>query len=368
MSNMMGIINLDGANSMLKELCERRPVASLPVAGRYRVIDFAVSSMVNSGIDNVGVLLSAKARSVFDHLRSGKDWDLARHRGGLSYLPCASYDGKPVTGNLSGLYHNLDYVQHTKAEYVLFAQADSLYNIDFRQMLLFHQNTGADITMLYSKAPQDIPGDTAVMKINENGRVTDIAKQMTTLRGANDFLGIYLMSKDTFNKVVTNGYERGGTDLLLDGIIRHMDEYSIFGCEHKGYVARINSTMAYYNANRSFLKPEIWNEVFMEHGAIHTKTKDAAPVQYKETAKVTNSLIANGCVIRGEVENSILFRNVTVAEGVEIKDCIVMEHCVIEDNAMLRDVICDKNVTVSKDQWLKGAENYPLIVAKGTVI
>ena len=104
MSNMMGIIKLDGANSMLKELCEHRPVASLPIAGRYRVIDFAVSNMVNSGIGNVGVLLSANARSIFDHLRSGKDWDLARHRGGLSYLPSDPYDGKPATGDLQGLW------------------------------------------------------------------------------------------------------------------------------------------------------------------------------------------------------------------------------------------------------------------------
>ena len=368
MSNMMGIIKLDGANSMLKELCEHRPVASLPIAGRYRVIDFAVSNMVNSGIGNVGVLLSAKARSIFDHLRSGKDWDLARHRGGLSYLPSDSYDGKPVTGDLSGMYHNLDYVQHASADYVLVAQADSVYNVDFRSALLFHQNTGADITMMYTKAREDIPGDAAVMKVADNGRVTDIAKQMTTLKGTNDFLGVYLMSKDTYVKVVSQGFERGGTDLLLDGIIRNMDEYSIFACEHKGHVDRINSTMAYYNANRAFLNPEIWAEIFMGDNVIHTKTKDAAPVQYKETAKVTNSLVANGCVIRGEVENSILFRDVKVAEGVKIKDCIIMERCVIEDDAMLRDVICDKNVIVSKDQWLKGAENYPLIVAKGTRI
>lgn len=368
MSNIMGIIKLDGANSMLKELCERRPVASLPIAGRYRVIDFAVSNMVNSGVGNVGVLLSAKARSVFDHLRSGKDWDLARHRGGLSYLPSDPYDGQPVTGDLSGLYHNMDYIQHTSAEYILVAQADSVYNIDFRSVLLFHQNTGADITMVYSKAKIDIPGDAAVMKVTDSGRVTDIAKSMTATQGANDFLGIYLMSKDTFIKVVSNGFERGGTDFLLDGIIRHMDEYSIFACEHKGYVARINSTMAYFNANKDMLNPEIWAEMFMGANLIHTKTKDAAPVQYKDTSRVVNCLVANGCEIRGEVENSILFRDVKVGEGVKIKDCIIMEKCVIEDNAMLRNVICDKNVTVTKDQWLKGAENYPLIVAKGTKI
>ena len=184
-----------------------------------------------------------------------------------------------------------------------------MYNIDFRSVLLFHQNTGADITMVYSKAKTDIPGDAAVMKVTDSGRVTDIAKSMTATQGANDFLGIYLMSKDTFIKVVSNGFERGGTDFLLDGIIRHMDEYSIFACEHKGYVARINSTMAYFNANKDMLNPEIWAEMFMGANLIHTKTKDAAPVQYKDTSRVVNCLVANGCEIRGEVENSILFRD-----------------------------------------------------------
>ena len=362
----MGIIKLDGANSMLKELCEHRPVASLPIAGRYRIIDFAVSNMVNSGIGNVGVLLSANARSVFDHLRSGKDWDLARHRGGLSYLPSDPYDGKPAQGDLQGLYSNMDYLQHTSADYILIAQADCVYNIDFRSVLLFHKNTGADITMVYSKAKADIPGDGAVLKVTENGRVTDVAKSLTTAAGSNDFMGAYLMSRETFVKVVSTGFERGGTDFLLDGIIRHMDEYSIFGYEYKGYVAHINSTMAYFNANKDFLNPDIWSEVFMSENLIHTK--DAAPVQYKDTSRVVNCLVANGCEIRGEVENSIIFRDVKIGEGVKIKDCIIMERCVIEDNAMLRNVICDKNVHVTADQWLKGAENYPLIIAKNTTI
>lgn len=364
----MGIIKLDGGSTMLKELCEHRPVASLPIAGRYRIVDFAVSNMVNSGINNVGVLLATKARSIFDHLRSGKDWDLARHRGGLSYLPSDPYDGQAVNGDLSGLYHNLDYIEHNTDEYVLLAQADSLYNIDYRSVLLFHQNTGADITMVYAKAKDDVPGDTAVMKVTDNGRVSDIAKTMTAMKGCNNFLGVYLMSRDVFVKIVTTGFERGGSDFLLDGIIRHMDEYSIYGCEHKGYVARINSTMAYFNANKDMLDPDVWTEMFMGENIIHTKTKDTAPVQYKDTARVTNSLIANGCEIRGEVENSILFRDVKVGEGVKIKDCIIMERCNIEDNAMLRNVICDKNVHVTQDQWLKGAENYPLIVAKSTTV
>ncbi len=366
MGNVMGIIRLDGANSMLKELCEHRPVAALPIAGRYRILDFAVSSLVNSGIGHVGVLVSKKARPVFDHLRSGKDWDLARHRDGLAYLPNDDENGN--NSALAGLYQNIDFVMRSSAEYVFLVQADTVYNIDFRHVLLFHQNTGADITMVYCKAREDLPGEAASMQVAENGKVTDIAKRMTSTKGSNDFMGIYLMRKDTLVKLVTSTFERGGNSMLVDGIIRHMDDFSIYGYEHKGFSTRINSTMAYFNANKAILNPDIWNELFMSEHPIHTKKKDAAPVQYKNTAKVTNSLIGNGCEIYGEVEDSILFRGVRVAEGVKIKDCIIMEQCQIEQYAMLRDVICDKNVVVSEDQWLKGAENYPLIIAKSTVI
>ncbi len=366
-SNMMGIIKLDGAKTMLKELCDRRPVAALPIAGRYRLMDFALSSMVNSGMSHVGVLLSNKARPVFDHLRSGKDWDLARHREGLVYLP-SDLDGQHMPTTLATIYHNLDYIKHNAADYVLLAQADTVYNIDFRPVLLFHQNTGADITMIYSKAPTDLPGDAVAMQIAGDGCVNDIAKQLTATKGSNDFLGIYLMGRDTFIKIVSTAFERGGTSLLVDGIIRHMNDYSIYAYEHKGFVARVNSTMAYFNANKAMLNKDIWNELFMGDNPIHTKTKDAAPVQYKDSARVTHSLVANGCEIHGEVENSILFRGVKVGPGVKIRDCIIMEQCQIDENAMLRDVICDKNVVISADQWLKGSENYPLVVAKGTVI
>ncbi|MCR5176755.1 MAG: glucose-1-phosphate adenylyltransferase subunit GlgD [Anaerovibrio sp.] len=367
MSNMMGIIKLDGAKTMLKELSDRRPVAALPMAGRYRLVDFALSSMVNSGIDHVGVLLPNKARPVFDHLRSGKDWDLARHREGMVYLPCDT-DGHREPSTLATIYYNLDYIKHSSAEYVLFAQADTVYNIDFRSVLLFHQNTGADITMVYSKASADLPGDAVAMEIAGNGRVNDIAKHLTATKGSNDFIGIYLMAKETFINLVSIAFERGGNDFLLDGIIKHMAEYSIYAYEHKGFVSRVNSTMAYFNANKSLLNTDVWNELFMGENSIRTKTKDATPVQYKDNAHVVNSLVANGCEIDGEVENSILFRGVKIGEGVKIKDCIIMEQCQIEENAMLRDVICDKNVFISADQWLKGSENYPLVVAKGTII
>ena len=178
-------------------------------------------------------------------------------------------------------------------------------------------------------------------------------------------MNVFLMEKRIFVEMIRYSYEHGGQDLLLDGIIRRSDEYNIYAYEHDGYVAHVDSTASYYKA---ILEPSVWEELFMGENSIYTKVKDEVPVQYKDTAVVKNSLIANGCIIRGEVENSILFRGVTIEKGVKVKNSIIMQKCDVQENSLLENVICDKNVVITKEKWLKGAQNYPLIVAKNVVI
>jgi len=340
----------------------------MPFAGRYRLIDFTLSSMVNSGIVNVGVMLPDKPRSVLDHLRSGKDWDLARRHDGLFYLPSPSEEESIRKGDLKNFYHNLDFFEHSSQKYVLLTSGSFVYNVDFSQMLRFHQNTSADITMVYYTAKEEQPGRNVVLETAENGLVTDMAEKPAIYDDSKVAMNVYLIEKRIFVELVRYTYEHGGQDLLMDGIIRRANEYNIYACEHDGYVAHVDSTSAYYKANMDLLQPEVWEELFMGSNSIYTKGKDEVPVQYKETAKVKNSLIANGCVIRGEVENSILFRGVTVGKGVKIKNSIIMQKCDIQDDSLVENVICDKNVVISKEKWLKGANNYPLIITKNVVI
>ena len=368
MKDVMGIINLQEDNKLIRELTDKRAVESMPFAGRYRLIDFTLSSMVNSGILNVGVMLPDKPRSVLDHLRSGKDWDLARRHDGLFYLPSPSEEESIRKGDLKNFYHNLDFFEHSSQKYVLLTSGSFVYNVDFSQMLRFHQNTSADITMVYYTAKEEQPGRNVVLETAENGLVTDMAEKPAGYDGSKVAMRVYLIEKRIFVELVRYTYEHGGQDLLMDGIIRRASEYNIYACEHDGYVAHVDSTTAYYKANMDLLQPEVWEELFMGQNSIYTKGKDEVPVQYKETAKVKNSLIANGCVIRGEVENSILFRGVTVGKGVKIKNSIIMQKCDIQDGSLVENVICDKNVVISKEKWLKGANNYPLIITKNVVI
>ncbi len=365
MKQVVGIINLQEGNGLIRELAATRAVEALPFAGRYRLVDFTISNMVNSGISAVGLLLPDFSRAVLDHIRSGKDWDLARRRDGLTYLPAALPDNDSRKGDLKDIYANLDFAELSGKQYVLLANASYIYNIDFEKVLDFHKKSTADITMVYSKAKTDREGKSVVIQTSTNGIVTDLAEVPAIKEGQKDVLGAYLMPVPTFAYLVRSTYERGGQDFLLDALIRHAHEFKISAYKHEGYVAHINSTMEYYAANRDCLNPDVWEELFMNNDRpIFTKVKDEVPVQYKETASVKNSLIANGCEIRGTVENSIIFRGVTVGNGAVVKDSILMQRCEVQDGARVENVICDKEVIITKNRWLKGAENYPYIVRK----
>ena len=369
MKNVMGLLDLQRDERMLQELTKGRTIASLPFAGRYRIVDFPLSSMVNSGIRNVGVLLAAKSRSVLDHLRSGKDWGLARHYKGLVYLPPVRPEHEERSGDLSNLYHNLDFIENNNEEYVLLARAASLYNMDFRPVLQFHQNTGADVTMVVGRARHDDVCDGIVVEMAANGLVMDLAVKPNLKKGDMRSLGVFLMKKAVFLEIIRRSFEHGGLDFRRDVIARLPEDRTVYAYEHTGFAGRICSMLAYYEMNLAMIEPAIWSEMFLREGApVYTKVKDMPPVRYQPGAKVRNSLVANGCEIFGEVENSVLFRGVKVAPGAVIRDSVIMQDGEIQEGAQLGCVVCDKSVRVTPGKELRGAPTYPLFIGKQAVI
>ena len=368
MKRVMGIINLQNDNAKLTEITDHRAAESIPFAGRFRMIDFSLSCMVNSGIISVGVLLPDESRSILDHLRSGKDWDLARRRDGMYYLPSAKVEKEDRQGDLKNFYYNLDFIENTTQQYILVTGGSFVYNMDFNNLLDFHIKSGADVSMVYYTAKDDVKGANGVISTDDSGKVTDVAEKSEVPAGAKVSLSVYLMEKSIFADLVRDSYEHGGKDFFIDCIVRRSGDYKMYACEHTGYVAHIDSMAAYYKSNMDMLNPSVWEELYMGKHAVYTKVKDEVPVQYKADAKVKNSLIANGCIVDGEVENSILFRGVHVKKGVRIKDCIIMQKCELKEGARLENVICDKNVVISQGKWLKGSPNYPYIVTKNTTI
>jgi glucose-1-phosphate adenylyltransferase len=367
----IGIINLYSEQENLAELTQNRPLAAVPFAGRYRLIDFPLSNMVNAGIGNVGIMVHHKYRSLMDHLRSGKEWDLARKREGLTILPpaYASQPGGKPFGDIENFHANLDYILRSNHKYVILGGARMVCNIDLATALNVHKLRQADITAIYSEQEEYQDGTLrTLLAVDADNRVTDIQINRGFCPGQKLATDMYIMGRELLIDLIDNCAARGETDFVKHCLIKNLHRFKIYGHPHKGYLAHIGSTLSYFKHSMDLLQPDVWQELFFNPGRIYTKVKDEPPAKYQSGANVINSLVANGCDIDGTVENSILFRGVKVAKGAVVKDCIVMQKGQIDAGVELQNVICDKDVHVLAGRSLRGEPSYPIIIKKGMVI
>ncbi|KYZ76202.1 glucose-1-phosphate adenylyltransferase [Anaerosporomusa subterranea] len=373
MKRVLGLINLFENEDLLRELTQSRPLAAIPFAGRYRVIDFILSNMVNSGIRNVGILAYSNYRSLMDHLRSGKEWDLARKRDGLFILPSNQAPGRIRSGegDIEQMYSHFEYFKRSKEQYVLIAGSSMIANIQFNGMLDFHRQTGADVTVLFQPGCQLEGQDyrhCTFIKTDADGRVSDAAVSHDPGGDQQMSMRVYLMERKLFMDIVERCMLKGEHSFIKDGLIRNLGQLKIYGYPFQGHVAVINSVFGYYHHSLSLLQPEVRQNLFSRNNPIYTKTKDEAPTNYRLGAKASNSLVANGCVIEGTVENSILFRGVHIRPGASVRNCVIMQKCDIGPGVSLDTVICDKDVKIGPGRTIKGEIAYPIIIRKGTVI
>lgn len=372
MSELMGIINLNETEEILGDLNRSRPLAAIPFAGRYRLIDFVLSSMVNSGVSNVGIFIQHKYRSLMDHLRSGKEWDLARKRDGLFILPPA-YTKNPMQiqrGDVENFYSNLDYICKSRQKYVVIAGSEMVTNLDYREALDFHKSTGAEITAFYMKVNCSTHDCVRanVLEMGDNGQIINMKEYKESGGYQNISMKTFIMERKLLIELVNDCIARGDHDFIKHCIIKNLNNVKVYGYHHQGYVARISSLQSYFKHSMELLDPQIWKELFFSSGLIYTKVKDEPPAKYMIEADVSSSLVATGCYIEGRVENSILFRSVKVHKGAYIKNSIIMQNCKIGPGVVLENVICDKDVVITADKQLKGECEYPVVIKKGQVI
>lgn len=371
MRNLFGIIDLTMRQDGLAELTTRRTLGAVPFGGRYRLIDFTLSNMVNAGIRNVGILLDDRFGPLLDHVKDGKEWDLDRQRDGMFLLapPDKAKDAVASLGNVPHLYHNLLYLQKSRQEYVLVSGSNMVTNIDFKEAFAHHLQTEADITVIYSQSSRlaSHPPYTC-LAFGTDGRLTDIAINPEECMESKVFLNMYILSKELLLSFVDHAHARYRQDLFTEAIMPRLEELKIYGYEQQGYVGAIHSLKSYYQHSMELLRPEIWQELFFKHGQIQTKVKHEAPVRYLEGSEVKNSLIATGCTIEGTVENSILFRGVEVGPGVVIRDSIVMQKAKLGAGVILENVILDKDVTIAEGKQLTGDAAIPMVIHKSAQI
>ena len=370
MANAFGIIFANIHDNALPQLTRNRTLGAVPIGGRYRLIDFILSDMVNSGITSVGVIARNNYHSLVNHLGSGKEWDLSRKFGGLTIFPPYSTSGAGLYhGRLEAMKNILSYIVRAREEYAVLADSNLVLNIDLEKVLAEHEESNADVTCVYQtlELHEQNAKDRVLYDVDGNGRITAVRTDPRTAEGAcNNSLGIWVLKKELLVRILDNAQAEGSRSFERDVLGRRCGSWNIRGYEFKGYVAQIRSITGYYAAGTDLLKADVRAEIFPRTRPIYTRVHDEAPANYAADAKVTGSLVANGCRIEGTVENSILGRGVYVAKGAVVRNSLLMQGVSVSSGATVECAIVDKNAYISPDRNLSGAPTYPIVIEKGS--
>lgn len=365
---VMGVINLIHETDELEHLTQGRCLATVPFGARYRLIDFALSSMVNSGISKVAVFAHTKYRSLMDHLGSGKHWDLEHRQSGLFVLPPATDDIQELSrGDLYHFYQHRDYFNRSSLDYVVITRSHMVCNIDFEKVIEFHLEREADITVV-CKQQEELLGKARRVRMNEEGRITAIQDHYGRMASDIHSMEMYVMHKDLLLELVETSLAQGQDHLVRHAIFSRLDKLNVYGYMYEGYLGVVNTLSSYYHNSMNLLDSDVWKGLFYQPGPIFTKVKDEPPARYLGNSKVTNSLIANGCRVEGTVVNSILFRGVHVAKGAIVSNSIIMQNGIIGENSYVQHSILDKDVRVEEDRDIRGANSAPFLAGKRKII
>ncbi|MCI5679123.1 MAG: glucose-1-phosphate adenylyltransferase subunit GlgD [Bacteroidales bacterium] len=369
----IGIILAGGNNDgRLGVLTDHRAAAALPIGSCYRAIDFTLSNMSNSGIGKVAVLTQYNSRSLRDHLTSSKWWDFGRKQGGLFvFTPYTSNEGSTwFRGTADSIYQNMTYLKRSNEEYVVITSGDSIYKMDYRKVLEYHKEKGADITVVYQKMDGKDLSKFGVVEMDAEGRLEGFEEKPQQPKSDTASLGIYVISRTLLINLLDQAIPEGRYDLVKDIIIPFIKTLKIYGYEYNGYWNAIGAgTAAYFATNMDFLKKEIRDSFVTEYPYIETKPKDEPPAKYNAGADVTDSIVGSGTIFDGKVEHSVIFRKVRVGTGAVVKNSILMEGCQIGKNCVVENAILDKEVVLSDGQRIIGVSSEaPAVLKKGTVL
>lgn len=368
--SVMGIVFSNMHDSVIPELTAHRTMASVPFASRYRLIDFTLSGMTQAGVENIGVIVKTNYQSLMDHLGSGREWDLARKRGGLTIFPPSGDSGFGYHGRIGALHGILPYIENAKEKYVVLADCDVVCDLDYGALVDRHIATGAEATIVYSKDKMTpaLAKNNVSLSLAPSGRVRELLFNDPQTGKRNLSMGIIVMGRAQLMEIVRTSHARGLAKLEQDILARNLDTMKVYGYEYSGYRSRICDMASYFEANMQLLYLENLNRLFPEERPVYTKVRDEAPVRYALGCKVKNCTVADGCIIEGEVENCILFRGVHIAKGAVVKNCILMQNTQIAAGVRMDYVITDKDVTVSEGQYLGGTKNFQVFVKKGVTV
>lgn len=375
-TSALGIIFPNSYDNLLPELTADRSMASIPFASRYRLVDFILSSMVNGGIDNVSILARENYLSLIDHLGNGREWDLSRKNGGLNIVPpFAQKSSDKYNGRVEALSSIYNFLNREKEKYVVMSDSNIAMNFDFRDFLEKHIESGADVTVAYVRTTLPDSGkkfsitnkDLYYTLTLDGSKVVEIKTSPETKDEVNLSVNMFAIERELLIKLISEAYVNGMIYFERDILARQLDTLNINSYEYNGYYARMTSMKSYFDENMKLLDAENLSALF-EGNPIYTKIRDDNPTRYIKGSNVKNVMVADGCVIEGEVENSILFRGVHVKKGAKVSNCILLQDTVVGEGASIKYIVADKIVNVKDGSSLSGTEDFPVYVAKGKEI
>ncbi len=373
--NIAGLILSNLNRGKLPEMTRRRILSSVPFGCRYRLIDFPLSNMVNAGITNIGIATDFNYKSLLDHIGTGKDWDLARRSGGIRMLPPMVSGYTPYTAHtainsrLTAMLATLDFVRNCSEEVIVLCDGNVICNMDLTTLVDEHMSAGADITFVAQKMnilPGMLDQDDVLVESDENGNLTAYAHALPSDLGEkNVMINVIVMKTAFMRDMLENSAAHGATSFDTDILRPNLGRWKLHVSYYQGWCAQINSMDSYFMRSMQLLDPAVRADLFQrEDSPILTKVRNSAPTKYCPGAKVTGSLIADGCVIEGTVENSILFRGVRVGRGTVIRNSVLMQNTYTGNNVTLHAVITDKNVNIRDGRTLSGHETMPFYIDK----
>lgn len=345
MYSAFGIVSSYGRNVWVDGLQNYRPIGAFSFLGRYRVIDFSISNLSNSGIDRIQVFAGKKPRSLVEHIGTGRHYNINSKSGNLQVLfPEAGMQNDLYNTDISAYMENIDYIENRHHPYVVIVPSYMIYQADYSEVLKAHIESEADVTLMYHGVDnaKEAYLNCNVLNLNKQKGVLGIEANHGNAKNRNIFMETYVMKRDLLVELIHKAKKRSSMYTLMDIVNEECENLDVRGVSHKGYFASITDFKSYYDANMSLIQYKEAQTLFQDEWPIYTRTNDSCPTRYFASASVKSSVVSNGCLIEGSVENSIIGRGCIIKKGATVRNSVLLANSVIGEGITVENQVVDK--------------------------
>ncbi len=359
----VGIVLAGGCSNKMRELTNRRAIPAMPMAGNYRAIDFVLSNMTNSGVQKVAVLAQYNSRSLNEHLMSSKWWNFGRKKGGLYvFNPTLTVSNSWwYRGTADAIYQNIEWIKRCHEPYIVVASGDGIYKMDYKAMLEYHIEKGADVTIACTEFPGD-PRRFGVLKLGNDGKIVEFDEKPMVSNSHVVSMGVYIIRRRLLIELIEQSAFENRWDLVNDILIRYKNLKKLYGYKVDTYWDNISTVESYYKTNMDFLNYDVRKHFFYDQPGVYSKVDDVPPAKYNPGSRVTHSFVAGGTIINGEVRNSLIFKNVFIGNNCIIRDSIILNDVYIGENSHIENCVVESRGTILPNSFFFGENGVRVVV------